>query len=384
MDIYILDDSLRRTEVVEQHQSMIWTERYAAYGDFELVIDPDIAEKQLFQAGTRLAIPQSDRIMVTDTVEKAEDDDGNETLKVTGKSLEDVLNQRLNRPAPTFPPAAESLGPDTPGNLVRTLFHRQCRTNANTDDNIPFIQSGTISPASGIAEPTDSITISIELGPLYDTIKNLCDLYRMGFRLRRDGDTGLLYFEVYMGSDRTYGQTTLPAVIFSPQLDNLTDVSELTSTALLKNVAVVMSANGVRTVLADGVSSVSGFDRRVMYVQADDITLAAGAALNTALDLRGKQELAKNRVVVGFDGEISNTAYIYGTNYQLGDLVTKRSEDGTTANMKVVEQIFISDQNGERSYPTLAIDTLIDSGAWDAQPANKVWDDFTVQVWDSM
>lgn len=385
MDIYILDDTLRRSEAVEQHESMIWTERYAGYGDFELIIDPDIAEQALFTTGTRLVIDRSDRIMVIDTTEVTENDDGVEQLKITGKSLEDIMNQRLNKTGITFPPAPVVLGPDEPADIVRTLFHAICRTNAVTEDNIPFIQSGTISPASGIAEPVDVVTINAEIEPLYDTIKKISDIYRMGFRLRRNGDTSMLYFEVYMGSDRTAGQTTLAPVVFSPQLDNLTDTSELTSIALLKNVATVQSVNGVRTVLAEGLSAApSGFDRKVLYVNAEDITLAAGAPLNAALDQRGKEELAKARVVVAFDGEISQTAYIYGTHYNLGDLVTKRSEDGTASNMKVIEQIFISDKEGERSYPTLALDSLLVAGSWDAQPANKVWDDFTTQHWDDM
>lgn len=386
MDIYILDETLRRSEVVEQHKSLIWTERYASYGDFELIIDPDIAESALFETGTRLVIDRSDRIMVVDTVEQTENEDGVEELKITGKSLEDILNHRLNKVGITFPPAPVVLGPDEPADIVRTLFHAVCRTNATSpEDNIPFIQSGTISAAGNIPEPVDVVTINAEIEPLYDTIKKISDLYRMGFRLRRNGDTSMLYFEVYMGSDRTSGQTTLAPVIFSPQLDNLTDTTDLRSVALLKNIAIVVSANGVREVLADGLlAEPSGFDRKVMYVQADDITLTAGAPLNAALDQRGKEELAKNRIVIAFDGEISQTAYTYGTHYNLGDLVTKRSEDGTASNMKVVEQIFISDQEGERSYPTLALDSLVITGSWDAQPANKVWDDFTTEVWDSM
>lgn len=386
MDIYILDDNLRRSEMVEQHESMIWTERYSSYGDFELIIDPDVAESNLFKTGTQLAIDRSDRIMVVDTTELTENEDGVEQLKITGKSLEDILNGRLNTVAITAPVGPVVLGPDEPADIVRTLFHAVCRTNAtNPEDNIPFIQAGTITPAGNIPEPIDVVTINTEIEPLYDTIKKISDLYRMGFRLRRDGDTSMLYFEVYMGSDRTAGQTALAPVIFSPQLDNLTDTTELKSNALYKNVAIVAAPNGVREVLAEGlIAEPTGFDRRVMYVKADDIDLAAGTALDNALDQRGLEELSKNRPIIAFDGEISQTSYVYGTHYNLGDLVTKRSDDGTAANMKVTEQIFISDKEGERTYPTLTLDSLVIAGSWDAQPANKVWDDFTTEVWDSM
>src|SRR5690606_17136547 len=90
----------------------------------------------------------------------------------------------------------------------------------------------------------------------------------------------------------------------------------------------------------------------------------------------GKEALAEHRVIIAFDGEIPQFgSYIYGVDYSLGDLVEQRNSDGLATNMRVTEQIFISDQQGFRSYPTLTINLLITPGSWYAWTAGQVWDD---------
>ena len=50
-----------------------------------------------------------------------------------------------------------------------------------------------------------------------------------------------------------------------------------------------------------------------------------------------------------------------------------QSGNGVTNNMRVTEQIFVSDENGTRSYPTLSVDLLITPGSWLAWDANEEW-----------
>jgi len=389
MEIYILDDTLRRTEIVESYESMIWTQRYSAYGDFELRMDPSLAEAPLFVQGTRLACDKSNRVMVIDTVENTFKEDGTKTLIISGKSLESVLNERPNQRAfATAGAIAEKLTlTGLPAAIIRTLFDDICRINSVIPtDNIPYIQSGEISPGDTIPEPSDVVTILTEIDTLYNTIKNISDIYRLGFRLIRPAEDSKLYFEVYTGFNRTTSQTVNTAVVFSAELDNLTDTTELTSTALLKNVAYVFSPNGSRIVYAVGTDpSIAGFEKKVLIVNASDIDLVAGTPLNAALDQRGAEELAKTGVIIGFDGQIpSLISYVYGVDYKLGDIVEKRNDKGTTSQMRVTEQIFVSDAEGDKSYPTLTLDAVITAGSWDSIAGNKAWDDYTTQTWDSM
>lgn len=379
MDLYVLDDVLRRTAVIDQYESLIWTERYSAYGDFGLVIRSDRGIRDLLVNGTRLAINESYRVMTVETVEDGVNSAGVAVLKVSGRSLEALLEDRTAMSALaslTTTPKWELTG--TPGGIVREIFQTICVDGElSAGDVIPFYMPGSIFPEGTIAEPEDSIIVSVDLDSVYGSIKKICDIYNLGFRLVRNLDTSQLYFDVYTGNDHTTLQTIFAPVVFSPELDNLSSTTELTSTAQFKNVAYVFAPNGAVIVYADNVdSTIAGFERRVLTVKADDITAPAGVELTAALTQRGKEELAKYRVVIAFDGEISHFgSYEYGVHYNLGDLVEKRNSDGMAMNMRVTEQIFTADAQGERAYPTLAIDLLITPGSWYAWDARQVWDD---------
>lgn len=378
MDVYILDNLLRRTAVVDDYETLIWTERYKAMGDFELHIRSDRGTRALFTPDLMLVINESYRVMVVETVENTTNDQGVMMLKVTGRSLERILAERVNRRSgfSTGAPPTDDTLTNTPGNLMRYYFNAICRNNTIIPtDNIPYLQPGSLLPPGSIPEPSDPVTMQINVASLYDTLKNIADIYDLGFRLLRNGDLTQLYFDVYTGDDRTTQQTVNANVVFSQDLDDLTDTSELTSVANQRNVAYVRSPNGSRMVYTNGdSSSTSGFAKRILYVEANDITLAAGTALQNALEQRGQEELAKALVNVAFDGEIPQQGpYKYGIDYDLGDLVEQRNADGLTTNMRVTEQIFVCDAQGTRSYPTLETRQLITPGSWLAWDNNQVW-----------
>jgi hypothetical protein len=218
---------------------------------------------------------------------------------------------------------------------------------------------------------------------LYDAIKDICEIYEMGFRFARHRYTSELYFDIYTGSDRTTRQTDLPPVIFSTDFDNLINVSQIDSITDSKNVAYVFAKGGWEIVYADNIDpSIAGFKRRVMYVSADDIDEAiTGTQLSALLRKRGADALALTKGITVLDGEISqNSQYKPGVHYWLGDLVEMRDSDGLTNYMRVTEQIFVSDPEGERSYPTLAFNHQVMPGTWASWESNGVWED-ELGVW---
>jgi hypothetical protein len=270
----------------------------------------------------------------------------------------------------------------TPHTLAIHIFFQMC-DDAPLDPGdriteLAVTDPGTIFPPflpDTIAKPTDVIRIELEPTTVYDAVKAICDTYRWGFRLIRNGEYGGLHFNVFSGRDLTSQQALYPPVIFAPDLDNLQGVTSLKSIQNLKNVAYVFSDNGFAMVYADGVSNtISGLDRRVLYVKVDT-DLTAGADLTALLEQRGREELAKHRALAGFDGEVPQyNSYRYGVDYQLGDTVEMRNEDGYTNYMRVTEQIFVSDAEGDRSYPTLTVDVFVEPGSWMARGVNETWE----------
>jgi hypothetical protein len=101
---------------------------------------------------------------------------------------------------------------------------------------------------------------------------------------------------------------------------------------------------------------------------------------------KGAEALGKARNLIVFDGELSPTnQYVYGTDYNLGDLVELRNDSGTSSVMRVTEQIFVSDKEGSRAYPTLTLFEVVTSGSWSGiTPPEIVWYDYDLEEWDDL
>lgn len=380
MELYTLDASLRRAEVVDVFESLIWTERFRETGDFELHIESTAKNRKLFAAGTKLAVDRSYRMMEVETITDAVNDDGKKVLKIVGPECVRVLEDRLAKATngDLTADAAWTLT-GTPGAIARKIFTDICVTGTlSIWDKIPFIQPGVLFTAGTIPEPADSITYVVEPASVYEAIKKICDTYDLGFRLLRNFDASQLYFEIYTGDDRTTSQTTRAPVVFAPELDNLQNTTELTTYAGVKNVAYVYSEQGYVEVIAEGTDpQITGFDRKVLYVKADPLPgTPTSTEITDYLTQKGKEELAKAQPMSAFDGEINQSStYKYGVDYNLGDLVELRNSDGATNRMRVIEQIFVSDEQGDRQYPALAMNLFITPGSWLAWDYNQIWSD---------
>lgn len=402
MEVYLLDSLLRRIDVADKFESLIWTERFREFGDFELIIRSSPESRSFFKTGAQLGMNESYRVMTVETVEDGTDDDGKRVLKVTGNSIESILLDRVARNSHTSTTTWDIN--DTPAAIMRKLFHDICVTGVfDLGDKIDFVVEAMHPKmvSSNIPEPIDPIPVKLPALPpstVYDAIKSLADIWTLGFRLLLDFSSNQLYWDVYAGNDRTSGQTTRPAVIFSPDLDNLTNTTELNSIESSKNVAYVFAANGSLIVYPDDIDpSTDSFERRALIVDANDITLPYGTvtngvedsarqAFNSALKQRGKDELSKTRAFQAFDGEINrNSQYKYQKDYYLGDLVEVRNTDGVANLMRITEQIFTSDREGERAYPTLTKNTFVNTGSWLSQ-RTKVWLDYDADpiTWSQM
>lgn len=380
MDLYVLNSLLRREQVVDQYQSLIWTERFNTAGDFELVVQSTLENRNRYRAGTWLALSESYRCMKIETIQDKTDDDGAELLTITGPSIEMILDDRVAFNAKDDLVAHPKWTiTDLPAAIARKIFTDICVTGIlDVNDIIPYIANVDVFPADTIPEPGDVVTAEIEPQTVYEAIKNICEPYDLGFRLVRNFDNSQLVFDIYSGSDRTSQQDVLPAVIFSQELENLKDLTELKSVAGVKNIAYVYSNLGFEEVVALDVDpSIMGFERQMMVVKMDDIAEGTPAGTVTALmQQKGLEELSKVRSFRGFDGEVNqNTQYKYGVDYQLGDLVEMRGKDGLANNMRVTEQIFVSDKEGSRSYPTLSIKQLVTPGSWLAE-GTTIWEDY--------
>lgn len=402
MEVYTLDQNFRRTMAVDLYESLVWTERYRELGDFKLKtingfwMLPDatvLYYKDVLSPDTMLAITGSYRVMVIETVIESEADTGEKVLEISGRSLEKILAQRVAQgafnPIITPVPGTDYSMPmwhleGTAGEICRYMFEQICVEGLlNSGDVIPFITSGTIFPPDTIEEPTEEITIDVPPMSLLDAIKQVCDVYDLGFRLIRNPYTNLLYFDIYTGRDRTTNQTIDPAVIFSPETDSLANTSELTSVETEAVAAYVFSPLGSKIVYSGSASDLTdGFERKVLYV--DGSSLTESADVEGDLDKLGFAALATAVSFQAFDGEINqNSQYKYNASYNLGDQVEQRNDQGFANYLRVTEQIISCDVEGERSYPTLSKNLTVTPGSWAAMGMDE-WDDLDDEEWADM
>jgi hypothetical protein len=385
VDVYILDSLYRRSQLVDKFKSLVWAERYRDIGDFELHLYSTLQNRTRFKPGTLLGLLESNYVMTVETVEDSVSDEGEQILKVTGSSLEAILKSRIA--IPSHGATTNWVITDVPVAVAKKVFHDICVTGSlNAKDIIPSVVEGSFLPTDNIAEPADSITWTIEPTTVYDTTKSLCDIYDLGFRLILNKTNYQLYYDIYPGSDRTSQQSTLPAVVFSPELDNLQNVTELSSTANYRTTAMVTSPSGSLLVNPVGFNPalVSGFTWKTILVNASDIDEPWSTA-EAKLQKRGRDELAKYGEIWSFDGEIAQfSKYKYNQDYYLGDLVTMQTKDGLSNDMRVTEQIFVSDSTGDKTYPTLSLSKFITPGSWSAWDYTQDWEDMgSTEYWNT-
>ena len=374
MDVFTLDRSYYRTEVIEDFTSCIWTERYYGDGEVELVVPVSTDMVENLKVGTLLGIDQSDIPMIIETRNFE-----NGKLKASGISILSWLNNRFVRASAAHEDRYWYLSATTPGHLLWLMIYYM------TMDGSPYL-NGIID--TGINNPDrlaipglvlreydttgSPVNVGIPYGPLYDAMREIATTYEVGMEISLDLITSidrLLGFRTYRGLDRTSAQTTNPIVRFSPDTDSFTNIKEIESAAALKTLAFVFASadnddlNPLKT--EPGVADIrgldyEGFDLRAMLVFADDITTdqvgGSSAALLEVLNNRAEDAVTSNPYVQAVDGEIVPAGpYQFGTHYNLGDLIEVQGNSGTIQTARVTEYIRSQDAAGEKAYPTVTV-----------------------------
>lgn len=337
-EIYILDRlTLDRIRYVENYESFIWTTRRSEFSDCKLVIPLSEYKTRYYREFNYIERPESNRLMMIVSILKKESEG---TVTITGHSLEKILEERV------IPPSNDDDAWTINGSVgyaateyVRRICIEGEYSNNDIINNLDY-------------EEQDASTIQREVKPtqgddLYKVVKGLCDEDDLGFRIFLDRPTKKFIFRVNRGVDRTVDQNERPPVVFSQDLDSLTNESFLKSIEGYKNVAYVKYKGGAQTVY-DGTMYAST-RRRVLFVDATDIENPTPGKV----EARGRIELRKHNRKNLFDGEVErNKSYTYEVDYEIGDLVTLRSVDGETRTARVTEFVSTFDQEGVRYFPT--------------------------------
>lgn len=346
MDLFMTFSDFMPARIIENYQSLIWTERYSEYGDFTLVVkESDILMGPL-RAYKFLLSSESDRVMMIESIETTGHADGEDVITLKGRSIEAVLDYRSSEIRNTD----EWIRTGSAGELCTLLVDWYVVNPSDPRDKIDRLSIENTHPTNPY------MTFQNKRDTVYKVVKNLCDSAGLGFRIRRDPTSGNLIFGVYEGLDRT-NLDSVAYRIFSEDTDNLVNSKLTASISNYKNHARIIGKRTTTEVYAPGTSSqVSGIDKRTLVVQATDVG-EEGRPLDEdreILQQRGLEALAEetNREVRMIDGDVPPNRWDRGTG--LGSMVFVKDNYGYEVRARVTEEILSIDSEGLRIIPTFA------------------------------
>ncbi len=390
MQLFVLDKSFEVVSLCDTFSSLIWTERYSGYGDFELYLPASIENINMFPRGVYLSLiepPVYDKngkkievrndVMIVEKTELSTDLEEGDRLVVSGRSLESLLLRRVIPKKVKY----ESIDPRE---IIKTILNENIIEPSEPARKIHNFKIAMDS--SQRLDTKDKRTYEFDGDYVYDAIKTICDDYDWGFSLDLKTDdnwrTSYLAFSTVYGTDRSYEQTKNPYMVFSPRFDNLISSDTIEDDTEFYNSAYVASTeetkdNKTRRLIkyVPNNSGRSEWDIRETFYTNSDAKLNDGnnnprpdSDIYSELEKYGKDELKTQKSNDSFNAEIALLNSVqYHRDYDIGDLIQFDNVYGVNRTARITEYVRNEDDNGYREYPTFTplsvegIDGLEDS-----------------------
>lgn len=348
MELTVLNTNLDAVSMVDTYESFIWTDRYYANGDFELYSAMRDGVLDYIKQDNYLQSRDSEHVMIIEKLLIGSDTENGNHITVTGRSLESILDRRIIWGQKTLSGNFQ--------NGVKTLLTENVISpldNSRKIDNFVFEDS---------VDPTITglkIEAQYTGDNLYDVIQKLCEEKSIGFKVLLN-DRKQFVFKLYSGTDRSYEQTSVPYVVFSPNFENIINSSYIESKSSLKNITLVGGEGEGASRKYTTVGGGSGLNRRELFTDARDISSDIGdgivltdAEYTAQLQQRGKEKLAENTDVTSFEGQVETTImFRYGEDFFNGDVVQIANEYGHETKARILEIVMSENEEGASIYPT--------------------------------
>ena len=356
VNLYVLDSSFNVIGVIDSYASLIWRPSYSEVGDFELYVGVTKELVDLLKVN-RYLVRDTDvyvdaqgkatytKVMIIKNHDLATSTEIGDYLTVTGRELKFILHQRIVWTQTNLTGTAE--------NAIRTLVTQNAINPTDVKRKIPNLVLGDS------ANLTDTIEKQISNDPLDVVITDICQNYEYGWDISvYDGE---MILTVYEGIDRSFDQNVIPYVVFSDSFENLYNTDYQLKTEDYANCTLVGGeGEGTARRFATVGGEKTGLDRFETFTNASDVSSNNGqigtSQYTQLLQEKGNEALSQLNFTEGFSGEVlSDVAFKYGEDFDLGDLVTVINEYGISKNVRVLSAIESEDATGTKLLPQFNI-----------------------------
>jgi hypothetical protein len=289
-----------------------------------------------------------EKVMIIKNIQLITDVENGDFLTVTGRELKFLLHQRIVWKQTTLTGTAE--------NAIRRLVNENAISPTDTKRVIPNLVLGV---SAGL---TDTIDKQVTGDHLDKVITEICLAYNYGWDIFITN--GKLVLVVYAGTDKSYGQSINPYVVFSNEFENLYNSDyQLTTEEYANTTLVGGEGEGLERIYTTVGNNNAGLNRYETFTDARDVSQNKDTeeAIDSATYLkllaeRGLENLATLAYTEGFSGEVlSDVAFKYGKDFFIGDIVTVINEYGVRQNVRVVSAIESEDESGVKLLPQFNI-----------------------------
>jgi len=350
MELLVLDPSFISVAELDTYESIIWSDRYSKFGDFEIYIKASQEAFETLREDNYLLQRDSEHVMIIENHKITFDSESGNHLIVTGRSLETILERRIIWNQTVLTGSLQ--------NGIQQLLNENAISPTLPERVIPnLVFEASTDPA--ITELT--VDAQYMGDNLYTTIEKLCSTNNIGFKITLS-ETNQLIFKLYAGVNRSYEQFENSYVVFSPKFENIINSSYSLSKKNVKNVTLVMGEEsgdiGIpRKIVTVGTET--ELNRREIYTDASSMSQTVDDVYMTdeeyiaQLTQKGNEVLDKNKIDKSFDGQVDTTRmFKYGEDFKMGDIVQLVSDYGIEGQARVIEMIHSQSDQGISSYPT--------------------------------
>lgn len=346
MDLYIMQGS-QIIDIVSTYESIIWNMQFFGSSEFELVVPGTPANIERFAVDLYLVRDEDmsageyHNVMVIEGRQLDYDIDKGWILTLTGRGLKSIVGRRV--------------------------VWQQTNLNGNVETGIrQVITENIINPvdpnrkiANFVLDDVQGFTDTFDLQLLGENIaewlESITPQYGIGWDVYIKNNQYV--FTLKKGTDRTYDQTAVTPVVFSPEFDNLISSTYSYEKQEFKNAAVVGGEGEGTNQRFATVGTATGLDRFEGFVDGSSVSSNGEIiTLETYLKMLedyGAEQLNGTAFIEKFEGQvIPDGLYDLNVDYFLGDLIQIENENGISAVSRITEIIFSEDENGWALTPT--------------------------------